>query len=110
MNKAELRKKINVLPREVSENYPHNHMLDQEEVLNLIDQLDEPETLSQVWIDEHAIGDWNEYVYADDLQNLLVPKQEEQSSKTVADVIADFFKSLERLKEVLDTEVEEKEE
>lgn len=48
-------------------------------VLELIDQLDEPETLSEEWIDEHT---WNNhyigipFVYVDDLQNLLVPKQE----------------------------------
>ena len=46
------------------------------EFITDVNQLDEPEALSQEWIDEHAIGDWNEYVYAEDLQNLLVPKQE----------------------------------
>ena len=48
-------------------------------VLNIIDQLDEPEVLSQEWIDEHA--EHHEYigfkgVPVDDLQNLIVPKQE----------------------------------
>ena len=37
----------------------------------------EPEALSQEWIDEHAQGDYDEWVYTEDLQNLLVPKQEE---------------------------------
>ena len=52
-------------------------------VLDYIDQLDEPETISQ---------------------------EEEQTPETVADVIADFFKSLERLNEVMSMEVEELEE
>lgn len=43
MNKEELRKKINSLPIETSENYPHNHMVDKEVVVGLIEQLDEPE-------------------------------------------------------------------
>lgn len=130
--------------------------------LKLLDQLDEPEVLSQEWISENV-----EYAYFDMLdgsgrlssataiikpkkiQNLLVPKQEEITHKqvekylldknirvididiyeemqseleelkngatlsemeTVADVIADFYKSLERLKEVMSMEVEELEE
>ena len=88
------------------------------EVLQKLGHLDEPETLSQKWIDKHSynvhlLGTPDVETVAiprDDLQNLLVPKQEEQSAKTVADVIADFYKSLERLKEVLRTEVEELEE
>ena len=47
-------------------------------------QLDEPEVLSREWIDEnaHAVAydgmpDETEIVYVDELQNLLVPKQEE---------------------------------
>ena len=116
----------------------------------------EPEVLSDKWIDEHAkavtydgMPDQTEVVYVDDLENLLVPKQEEITHKqvekylldknirvididiyeemqseleelkngvtlskteTVADVIADFYKSLERFKEVLGTKVEEVEE
>ena len=120
--------------------------------LKLLDQLDEPETLSQEWIDKYAQGDYDEWVYTEDLQNLLVPKHEEvdrayrkgfkegerqtaeyfesiteepskeqvwkylsehgievvdKEPETVADVVADFFKSLERLKEVMSMEVEE---
>ena len=111
----------------------------------LIDQLDEPEVLSQEWIDENsALGqfitnkviNFDKFVKADKLQNLLVPKQEEvdraykdgyekgkkytfykvylegladkeSEPETVADVLADFNKSLERLKKVLGTKVEE---
>ena len=107
-----------------------------------IDQLDEPEVLSKEWIGEHT---WNNhyigrpFVYVDDLQNLLVPKQEEVDRaykdgyeegrehgfykgyreglvnkwgepETVADVVTTFWKSYERLKEVMNMEVEELEE
>lgn len=34
------------------------------------------EVLSQDWIDEYAQGDYDEWVYTEDLKNLLVPKQE----------------------------------
>ena len=54
-----------------------------DEFSEYVDQLDEPEVLSQ---------------------------EEEQTPETVADVIADFYKSLERLKEVLRTEIEDVEE
>src|SRR5690625_7269613 len=54
------------------------------EVLQKLGHLDEPEVLSQEWIDEHSkavtydgIPDQTEVIYVDDLQNLLVPKQEE---------------------------------
>ena len=52
-----------------------------EEVYNLIDQLDEPEVLSQKWISEnkemYLINDTSENaVPAYKLQNLLLPKQE----------------------------------
>ena len=131
-----------------------------DDVLELIDQLDEPEVLSQEWVKANSVyasadGVTEEYVHVDDLQNLLVPKHEEvdrayrkgfkegerqtaeyfesiteepskeqvwkylsehgievvdKEPETVASVIADFYKSLERLKEVLGTEVEELEE
>lgn len=112
----------------------------------LLNQLDEPEVLSQEWIDENKTsidrkldGTPIYKVREELLQNLLVPKQEkvdkaykdgyekgkeytfykgylegladkEKEPETVADVIADFFKSLERLKKVLGKEVEELEE
>lgn len=53
-------------------------------VYDLIDKLDEPEVLSHKWISDHIIFNEKEdaeYVYADELQNLLVPKQEELESK-----------------------------
>ena len=53
------------------------------QVYDLIDQLDEPEVLSLEWIYEYAtevthdeILDQTEIVYVDELENLLVPKQE----------------------------------
>ena len=51
-----------------------------EHMLLLINQLDEPEILSQGWIDEHVVyadvrGGTQEFIHVNDLQNLLVPKQ-----------------------------------
>ena len=49
------------------------------QVYDLIDQLDEQEVLSHKWISDHIIFNEKEdaeYIYADELQNLIVPKQE----------------------------------
>ena len=49
------------------------------QVYDLIDELDEPEVLSHKWISDHIIFNEKEdaeYIYADELQNLIVPKQE----------------------------------
>ena len=53
-----------------------------------VNQLDEPEVLSQEWIDEHSVAvgydgipDKPKIVYVEDLENLLVPKQEELETK-----------------------------
>ena len=52
------------------------------DLIYLIDSLDEPEVLSQEWIDKHKYRYDNiEVVGIKDLQNLLVPKQEELESK-----------------------------
>ena len=50
-------------------------------VYDILSQLDQPETLSQEWIEGNSVyassdGVTEEYVHVDDLQNLLVPKQE----------------------------------
>ena len=59
------------------------HVVDN--ILDIISQLDEPEVLSQEWIDEHSNGaNRSRYVWVDDLQNLLVPKQE-LTAKEVAE-------------------------
>ena len=114
------------------------------QVYDLIDQLDEPETLSEEWLDENK-SSWmkmkvdGHYIPVEKLQNLLVPKQKEvdraykdgyekgkehtfykgylegladkeKEPETVASVIADFYKSFERFKEVISMEVEELEE
>src|SRR5699024_1760214 len=52
-----------------------------EDVKDWLNQLDEPEVLSQKWIDEHVDyadvrGGTQAFIHAEDLQNLLVPKQE----------------------------------
>lgn len=59
------------------------------EALELINQLDEPEVLSQEWIDEHKVSRINnlrkmtmsDVVPVEDLQNLIVTKQEELETK-----------------------------
>ena len=113
-------------------------------VLRLINQLDEPETLSEEWIDKRKVpifwmAEEQDAVRVEHLQNLLVPKQEEvdraykdgyekgkqhtfykgylegladkeKEPETVADVVSTFWKSFERLKEVMSMEVEELEE
>ena len=106
-------------------------------VAQKIYQLDEPEVLSQEWIDEHKKSyTMEDSIEISDLQNLLVPKQEEldlaykggyekgkeytfykgyleglgdkeKEPETVASVIADFYKSFERFKEVITMEVKE---
>ena len=57
-------------------------------VFDLINQLDEPEVLSQEWIDKHVetIFDLDEdfeteFIKVDDLQNIIVPKQEVLEAK-----------------------------
>ena len=42
-----LTNEIEIMESETSENYPHEQMVEREVVLNLINQLDEPEVLSQ---------------------------------------------------------------
>lgn len=42
----------------------------------IINQLDSPEVLSQDWIDKYTQGDWDEWVYTENLQNLLLPEPE----------------------------------
>ena len=54
------------------------------DVYRLINQLDEPEVLSQEWIDKHeyvGMDPNSAFVYVKDLQNLIVPKQEEFETK-----------------------------
>lgn len=59
------------------------------DLIYLIDSLDEPEVLSQDWIDEHKVSrisnlrkmTMSDVVPVDDLENLLVPRQEELESK-----------------------------
>ena len=46
-------------------------------VLNIIDQLDEPEVLSQEWIDKNVVHvrGLGDIIEAEAVKNLLVPKQ-----------------------------------
>lgn len=56
------------------------------DLIYLINQLDEPEVLSEEWLDENK-SSWTKlkvdgyYIPVEKLQNLLVPKQEELESK-----------------------------
>lgn len=75
------KKEIKELMTEESQNYPHDEMIEKEIVLGILNQLDEPEVLSQGWIDENSSyadfdGVTDEYVHVDDLKEMLVPKQE----------------------------------
>ena len=152
----------------------YDYMVLKRSLNELINQLDEPEVLSQAWISKFTSPVDDEgrlFVWKSDLQNLLVPKQEEvdraykdgyekgkqhtfykgyleglaegerktaeyfesiteepsyaqvqkylsehgikiadKEPETVADVVTTFWKSFERLKEVMSMEVEEMEE
>ena len=131
-----------------------------DDVLELINQLDEPEVLSQEWIKHNqlvlrGVNGSEHYVPSRNLYGKLVPKQEEvdrayregfkegerqtveyfesiteepskeqvwkylsehgievvdKEPETVVDVVTTFWKSYERLKEVMNMEVEEMEE
>ena len=68
------------------ENYSqYDYFVDVEDLLPLIDQLGEPETLSQKWINENKVARINNLrkmttshvVSVEKLKNLLVPKQDE---------------------------------
>ena len=79
LKKRELIANIKSLAREVSQEWPHQEMVELRDVLKEIDQLEEPEILSWDWIDEHKVyyyHDWSSVVPTEDLQNLLVPKHE----------------------------------
>lgn len=77
----------------------------------LIDQLDEPEVLSQDWIDEHAVeGDfrgeqqfwYGRFIEEEKVQNLLVPKQEKPViPQFVADLIEYYKRQGDSLGELL---------
>ena len=88
----EVLKNIEWLKREIG-NMPYTRLkrvgmedyvaINKSGVFELINQLDEPEVLSWEWIDEHreSTFDLDEdfetvFIKVDDLQNLLVPKQE----------------------------------
>ena len=76
-----------------------------------INQLDKPETLSKKWIDDHTYHEEEYdffYLDPDEVKELIVPKQEiTEEPETVADVVITFLKSYNRLKEVMNMEVED---
>src|SRR5699024_7782966 len=80
----------------------------------------EPEVLSREWIDEHVDyadvrGGTQAFIHAEDLQNLLVPKQEDvegyekqtEETETVAKVFADYLIASAKFKLALGMEVKE---
>ena len=124
------------------EKVAESYSMTKEEVWRRIEWFEtHTEVLSQGWIDDHVDyadvrGGTQEFIHVEDLQNLLVPKQEEvdlaykdgyekgkeytfykgyleglgdkeKEPETVASVIADFYKSFERFKEVITMEVKE---
>lgn len=139
MGKKDLRRNIEQMPTYKFGTYNEHHdklskitsYVEKSEVLEIINQLDEPETLSQEWIDMRKCYDEEyhaEFVYADELQNLLMPKQEEvdqaykagyekgkehtteKERETVGSVFMDFLIASAKLKLALSMEVEELEE
>ena len=82
-----------------------------DDVLELIDQLDEPEVpeqeeVNQAYKDGYEKGKQHTF-YKGYLEGLA---DKEKEPETVADVVSTFWKSFERLKEVMSMEVEELEE
>ena len=53
-DKAWFKNEIEIMGSETSENYPHEQMVDREEVYDLIDQLDEPEKV----VIPQPVADW----------------------------------------------------
>jgi len=77
-DKEWLKEEIEKIDVETSENFPHYDVISKNVVLYAIDQLDEPEALSQKRIDDNIfeVDSWNKVVNVIQLKNLLVPKQE----------------------------------
>ncbi len=77
--------------------YPHDEMVDLGLVLLAIDQLDEPEVLSQEWVDENVVeGDfrggqqfwYGRFIEEEKVRNLLVPKQDKP---VIPQFVADYI-------------------
>lgn len=113
---TEVKKDIEWLKREVNDNGISAMNLDDKELVieldmvnGLLNQLDEPEVLSQEWIDKNsALGqfatskviNFDKFVKADKLQNLLVPKQPFGNSEELPKIpqwVADNIESKKRV-------------
>lgn len=96
--------------------YANGYIQGLETAMMFIDQLDEPETLTEEWLYEnremYLVNDTSENaVPVKKLEKLIVPKMDEpadEKPETVASVFADYLKAAKRLKEVLDMEVVDK--
>src|SRR5699024_8898980 len=72
-------------PNSKNQSHFNGSMATIDKVLDFLSQLDEPEVLSQEWIDDHKVARINnlrkmtmsDVVPVESLENMLVPKQEE---------------------------------
>ena len=123
-------------PNSKNQSHFNGSMATIDKVLDFLSQLDEPEVLSQEWLDENK-SSWTKlkidgyYIQVEKLQNLLVPKQDEvdraykdgyekgkqhatekqsEETETVARVLVDYLIASAKLKPVLSMEAEELEE
>src|SRR5699024_6957703 len=143
---TEVKKDLNWLKSAIQQNLDFYNDKDEEwqmakvrayaKSLDLINQLDEPEVLSQEWLDENKRS-WTKlkidsyYIPVEKVQNLLVPQQDEvdraykdgyekgkqhatekqsEETETVARVLVDYLIASAKLKLVLSMEAEELEE
>ena len=79
-DKEWLTNQIEIMGSETSENYPHEQMVDREEVLNLIDQLDEPEKLYVVELSNDHLTNYLAYDLAYEVF-FISQNQEEKLNK-----------------------------
>lgn len=95
------KKEIEELTTEESQNYPHDKMVEKEIVLGILNQLDELEFLTPDWIERNTSPVDDEgrlYIWKSDLQNVVIPNQEESRIKTESiEWGVDFGHSLERM-------------
>src|SRR5699024_4801371 len=123
-------------PNSKNQSHFNGSMATIDKVLDFLSQLDEPEILSQEWLNENK-SSWTKlkidgyYIPVEKLQNLLVPKQDEvdraykdgyekgkqhatekqsEETETVARVLVDYLIASAKLKLVLSMETEELEE
>ena len=85
-DKEWLKEEIEIMKSETSENYPHEQMVEREVVLNLIDQLDEPEASTQGWIGQYTRN--NHYTSRDELDDAFSILRDIYHQSKTADWVA----------------------